>query len=169
MGKSRIIALSLLLLWLMARSATFLVIDQPEKSDAIVVLAGETGRRPSHALALLSQGYASRLIVDVPADATAYGTTYVDLARKWADSLPQASSIEICPIYGLSTKAEARESGECVHRTGGKSVLVVTSDFHTRRSLSIFRHEIKDRRLFRRGRARWNPVRRGMVAAPAMG
>jgi len=145
MGKLRIVAVSLLILWMVSRSGRFLVIDEPQKSDTILVLAGETDRRPSRALDLLAQGYARRIVLDVPATPTAYGTTYVDLARKWVSSLPQASLITVCPIYGLSTKAETIEADTCVRKEGGNSVLIVTSDFHTRRALSIFRHEIKVR------------------------
>ena len=145
MGKWRIVGLSLLLLWMLARSGRFLVVDEPQKSDTILVLAGETDRRPSRALDLLAQGYATHIVLDVPATATAYGTTYVDLARRWAGALPQASLITICPIYGLSTKAEAVEADGCIRKAGGSSILIVTSDFHTRRALSIFRHEIKGR------------------------
>jgi hypothetical protein len=144
MRKWRIIVLALLLVWMMARSGRFLVIDEPRKSDTIVVLAGETDRRPARALELLAQGYASRIVLDVPAGAMAYGTGYVELARKWINSLPQASAITICPIVGLSTKAESMEADVCVRQVGGHSILIVTSDFHTRRAHSIFRHEIKD-------------------------
>jgi hypothetical protein len=38
------------------QAARFLVVDAPEKSDAIVVLAGETKVRPARALELLRQG-----------------------------------------------------------------------------------------------------------------
>jgi uncharacterized SAM-binding protein YcdF (DUF218 family) len=144
MGKWRALAVLLLLLWFASRSGAFLVVDAPLKSDIIVVLAGETDRRPTHALELLSQGYAHQMILDVPGGATAYGTSYVDLARRWMEPLPQASMMTICPIYGLSTKAEAQESYNCIRQGGGSSVLIVTSDYHTRRALSIFRHNIHD-------------------------
>ncbi len=145
MRKSRIVVLALVLIWMVARSGRFLVIDEPRKSDTMVVLAGETDRRPARALDLLAQGYASRMVLDVPAGATAYGTTYVELARRWVDSLPQAPAISICPIAGLSTKAESMEADACVRQLGGNSILIVTSDFHTRRALGIFRHEMKGR------------------------
>lgn len=145
MRKWRIVILALLLVWVVARSGRFLVIDEPRKSDTIVVLAGETDRRPARAVDLLVQGYASRMVLDVPAGATAYGTTSVELARKWVDSLPQATAITICPIVGLSTKAESIEADVCVRQVGGNSILIVTSDFHTRRARSIFCHEMKGR------------------------
>src|SRR5262245_17171106 len=143
--KRRIVAVALLWVWMAYRSGRFLVIDEPQKSETILVLAGETDRRPDRALELLAQGYAGRIVLDVPGGETAYGTSYVQLAEKWVNSLPQASSITVCPIYGLSTKAETSEAEACLRKFGSNSVLIVTSDFHTRRALSIFRHQIRGR------------------------
>jgi uncharacterized SAM-binding protein YcdF (DUF218 family) len=53
--------------------------------------------------------------------------------------------LSICPIDGLSTKAESKDADKCLEGEGGKSVLIVTSDFHTRRALSVFRREIPGR------------------------
>jgi hypothetical protein len=145
MAKRRVVAGALVVIWMAIRSGRFLVIDEPQKSDTILVLAGETDRRPGRALELLNQGYASRIVLDVPAGATAYGTSFVQLAETWVNSLPQASSITVCPIYGLSTKAETSEAEACLQKVGGNSALIVTSDFHTRRALSIFRRQIHDR------------------------
>jgi len=47
-----------------SQAARFLVVDHPEKSDAIVVLAGETRVRPDHGIELLRQGMASHLLLD---------------------------------------------------------------------------------------------------------
>ena len=44
-----------------------LVVDDPQPSDVILVLAGETERRPERALQLLDQGYGRRVVMDVPA------------------------------------------------------------------------------------------------------
>jgi hypothetical protein len=119
-----------------------LVVDAPERSDVILVLAGETERRPERALELLSQGYGRRVVIDVPAGVKTYGFTEVELATKYVHSLPQEPMVEICPIVGLSTKDESHDAERCLVREGGKRILIVTSDFHTRRALSIFRHEI---------------------------
>ena len=125
-----------------ANSAKWLVVDHPEKSDAIVVLAGETDLRPSRALGLLRSSYGRVMVLDVPADATIYQWAQTDLAAKYAQGLPEAGSIKICPIHGLSTKAEADEAGQCLAATDSRKVLLVTSDFHTRRALSIFRTRV---------------------------
>ena len=136
------IAIAVVLLLIAINSAGWLVVDRPEKSDAIVVLAGETERRPALALELLHGGYGRLVILDVPADIRIYQSTQVELAQKWVQSLPEAASIKICPIQGLSTKDEAEEAAQCLADTGSRKVLLVTSDFHTRRALSIFRARI---------------------------
>jgi hypothetical protein len=125
-----------------ANAASFLIIDKPRPSDVIIVLAGETNRRPERALQLLSEGYGRRIVLDVPANSTIYEFTQVQLARQYIHDLPQGASISICPIEGLSTKDESKDAGNCLAREGGKSVLIVTSDFHTRRALSVFRREL---------------------------
>jgi hypothetical protein len=122
-----------------------LVQDSPQRSDIIVVLAGETDHRPARGLELLNLGYAPRMIIDVPAASRLYNVSEVDLARNYVKTLPQATAINICLIEGLSTRAETHDVDRCLAGTSSSHVLIVTSDFHTRRALSIFRHELPSR------------------------
>jgi hypothetical protein len=130
-----------LLALLGANAGRVLVVDSPQRSDVILVLAGETEVRPARALELLNQGYGKRVVLDVPAAAATYHTAEVTLAEQYVHSLPQASLVDVCPIAGLSTRDEAHDAEKCLARNEGR-VLIVTSDFHTRRALAIFRHEI---------------------------
>jgi len=134
--------LAVLSVGLAMKAGSFLIVDAPRSSDVILVLAGETDRRPQRALQLLAQGYGRRVVLDVPAKAKIYEFTQVDLARKYIEDLPQAAPLSICSIEGLSTKEESKDAENCLRREGAKSVLIVTSDFHTRRALEIFRREI---------------------------
>src|ERR1035441_5167030 len=52
---------------LASQAARFLIVDNAQKSDAIVVLAGETSMRPARALELLRQGMAPRMFLDAEA------------------------------------------------------------------------------------------------------
>lgn len=126
----------------LGNAGKMLVADAPESSDVIVVLAGETDRRPALAVELLKRGYARKIIFDVPAQAKVFGFTEMQLAEKYIQSLAQAGAMSICAIEGLSTRDEARDAEKCLAREGGSRVLVVTSDFHARRALDIFRKEI---------------------------
>lgn len=121
-----------------------LVINDPQRSDLIVVLAGETDRRPALALDLLRRGYAPRILLDVPASAKIYDSTLTQIAADYVRKLPVASQIAICPIAGLSTRDESGDVATCLRgEPGATRILLVTSDYHTRRALSIFRHEIR--------------------------
>ena len=64
---------------LAAKAGSFLVVDAPRPSDVILVLAGETDRRPERALQLLAQGYGRRVVLDVP--------TNCEALRIYADSV----------------------------------------------------------------------------------
>src|ERR1700678_3794439 len=127
---------------LAAKAGAFLVLDAPVPSDVILVLAGETDRRPELALQLLAQGYGRRVVLDVPANSKIYKFTAIQLAQKYIQDLPQPAPVSICPIDGLSTRDESKDAKKCLVREGSKSVLIVTSDFHTRRALSVFRREM---------------------------
>ena len=136
------IAITALLFGFASLAGRVLVVDAPERSEVILVLAGETDRRPVRALELLSQGYGKRLIIDVPAEARIYQWSQVELAHRYVESLEHHERISVCPIEGLSTRDESRDAEKCIKSQGGSRVLLVTSDFHTRRALSVFRKEI---------------------------
>jgi len=142
-----IVVLSAFLLFL-TTSGRFLIVNQLQRADVIVVLAGETDRRPSRGLDLLSQGYASRMVLDVQAAARVYDATMLQLAQNYVQSLPNRQSVIICPIVGLSTKIEAQEAAGCLQKLGAHSILLVTSDYHTRRALSTFRHELPGHQVY---------------------
>jgi uncharacterized SAM-binding protein YcdF (DUF218 family) len=138
----RFVVLLLIFVALASQAARLLVVNNPQKSDAMVVLAGDTNVRPAHALALLRQGMAPHLYLDVVVRDQIFDQRLSDLAQKYAASLPEASQISVCPITGLSTNAETNDVNRCLQSAEVRTVLIVTSEFHTRRSLSIFRHRL---------------------------
>jgi hypothetical protein len=135
-------AISALILMWGGFAGNLLIVDAPRPADVILVLAGGPNRRPERALQLLLQGYGRNVVIDVPADAKVYGFAETDLAQRYIEDLPQAAVISVCPIVGLSTRDESKDAEVCLARLGAKSVLLVTSDYHTRRALDVFRHAI---------------------------
>jgi hypothetical protein len=127
-----------------SRAADVLVVDSPRPSDVILVLAGETEKRPEKAVELLDQGYGHKIVMDVPMNSEIYRVTVLQLAQNYVKRLPEASAISICPIVGLSTKAESKEAERCMAGMGARTVLIVTADFHTRRAAQIFRKEVPE-------------------------
>jgi len=140
----RLLLLILLVVFvaLASQAARFLVVDDPQKSDALVVLAGETESRPARGLELLRQGMAPHMFLDVESADVIYDQRLTDLAQKYLNTLPDAGRLSVCPITGLSTKAETDDVRRCLERLDAHRVLIVTSEFHTRRALSIFRRRL---------------------------
>jgi DUF218 domain len=131
---------TILLILLLLTSGSFLIVDQPRRSDVIVVLAGEAERRPARGFELLGSGFAPHLVLDVPVGPTIYNWSPLVLAQKYVDSQRQSAQASVCPIYGRSTKAEAKDVARCLAPLRAHSVLLVTSDYHTRRAVSVFRN-----------------------------
>jgi uncharacterized SAM-binding protein YcdF (DUF218 family) len=143
-----IIAL-LALIWFLEPGSQ-LIINHPEKSDAIVVLAGsETDSRYWRGLELLRAGYGNHLFLDV-VSGVSYGHPLVDLARDFVARTAgtNAAQVSVCPVEGDSTKDEAPQASACLQQLQPKphSVIVVTDDYHTRRALSIFRNRLRQYR-----------------------
>jgi uncharacterized SAM-binding protein YcdF (DUF218 family) len=144
MRKLRVVLIAILaaVLVLSLTSGSFLVVNKPERADVIVVLAGETNWRPARGLQLLRQGYAPRMLLDVPAAGIIYDRSMLNIAQNYVQNLPEGQAVSICPIAGLSTKTEAHDVIGCLKDSGAHRILVVTSDYHTRRARGIFRHEV---------------------------
>ena len=127
---------------LASQAARFLVVDEPEKSDAIVVLAGETNVRADRALELLRQGVAPHVFLDAETRDVIYDQPLVELVQRYVNSLGEANRVSVCQITGYSTIAEADDVSRCLQSLSPHRVLIVTSDYHTRRALMIFRHRL---------------------------
>jgi uncharacterized SAM-binding protein YcdF (DUF218 family) len=139
----RLLVVAVLIGVLMAsQAARFLVVDDPQKSDAIVVLAGETSARPAFALELLRRGMAPRVYMDAEAGEQIYDQRLTDIAQKYVSTLPERNSITVCAIAGRSTAAETVDVARCLQSLGAHRLLLVTSDYHTRRALTIFSHRL---------------------------
>ena len=135
---SFLVAAVLLAMLLLATSGGFLVVNDPRPADLIVVLAGDTDRRPARGLELKRAGQAPELLLDVPANATVFNLPVVDIAQNYVNALPEHDHIHVCPIFGLSTKAETHDVARCIADKAAKKILIVTSDYHTRRALTTF-------------------------------
>src|SRR5271165_3462241 len=110
--KALIVIIVLLILTgalLFLQSGGRLVVNYPEKSDAIVTLGGgQVDARYWRGLELLRAGYGQHLVVDVLAGGT-YGHLYSDLAADFIAHTAgdNASQVSMCIIHGDSTKDEA--------------------------------------------------------------
>jgi uncharacterized SAM-binding protein YcdF (DUF218 family) len=118
-----------------------LVEDNPQRSDLIVVLSGDREDvRFQHGLKLLRNGYANELVLDAT-DWVEYGRSSSDLASEYVRNVApdQAGHLHVCTFVGDSTRLELSEISNCLLSVAPKAqkAIVVTSNFHTRRSLSV--------------------------------
>jgi uncharacterized SAM-binding protein YcdF (DUF218 family) len=129
----------------LAALGNFLVIaGPPQKADVIVVLAGDGfGHRILKAGELIKEGYAPNALISGP-DGN-YGIYECDLAIPFAVRAgdPEAYFTHL-EHHARSTAEEAQEVVRKLRELGVKRVILVTSDYHTRRSGKIFRRAAPD-------------------------
>lgn len=121
--------------------------DEPRPADAIVVLAGdEYGRRTAYAVELWRRG----LVGEGPLVTTG-GVLYDELSwakamRAHALRLGAPAERVIALDRGVTTAEEARFAVELLAGRGDvKTVLLVTSPFHSGRAAALFRAEAAPR------------------------
>jgi uncharacterized SAM-binding protein YcdF (DUF218 family) len=134
-----LVLLGIIAIYLFRHAASFLVASAPEPADLIVVMAGgDDDLRYWNAVKLMHEGYAHRLLLDVYARGKTYGRMDVELAQEFLDRTTPGQSA-LCVAQQNSTYDEARYLARCLEGSGVQSILVVTSDYHTRRALAILR------------------------------
>ncbi len=137
-----VLVLAAVVLFLLSRAGSFLVVDNPHPSDAIVVLEG-SGDTPGfdRAVNLVRQGYAKTILLDAGISQTLYGRSEAELA---ADYLVRAGrlSTQICPTVSGSVFEEVVDVRRCLDRIGARSAILMTDDFETRRTLDIFQKRL---------------------------
>lgn len=118
--------------------------EPPQKSDVILVLAGDaSGSRIIKAAEMVRQGYAPKVLVSGPFGI--YGHYESDLEIPFAvqHGYPE-TYFESFENRAHSTMEEANVVIPRLRQMGAKNVLLVTSDFHTRRAGKIYRHQAPD-------------------------
>jgi len=116
----------------------------PQKADLIVVLAGDGfGRRILTAAELVKDGWAPQALISGPNGH--YGNYECDLAIPFAvrAGYPEAYFIHL-EHHARSTTEEARVVVAKLREMGVKRVILLTSNYHTRRAGAIFRRAAPD-------------------------
>jgi uncharacterized SAM-binding protein YcdF (DUF218 family) len=126
---------------LLTALGSYLVLDQPAvKADAVVVLGGdEFGMRTIKAAQLVEDGYAPYVLLSGPPILLARESELM-LAFAVKQGYP-ASIFQQYPHEANSTREEAAALAPELRRRGVRSILLVTSNYHSRRATHLF-HEI---------------------------
>ena len=130
---------------LLGAFGSFLVRDEPpQKADIAVVLGGDAyGNRILKAADLVRRGFVPNALISGPPGF--YGSNECDLAIPFAERAGYPASYFLHFEHkATSTIDEAKVIAVELRRLGAKRVLLVTSDFHTRRAGKIFRTAAPD-------------------------
>lgn len=157
--KFLVLFLGLMLAWIMLAPflANYLIVEKPvEKADAILVLGGSAVyiERTQKAAALYKEGRAPKILLTDDGEQGGWSKQeqrnpfFVELARNnlIAAGVP-AENIEILEPQVTGTIYEAQVLKKTIIEHGYKSVLLVTSAYHTRRALWTFERVLADQTI----------------------
>jgi len=128
--------------WLSAYGRYLVVDEKPRKSDAIVVLAGETVPRVAKGAALYRENYGDVVIMTGGRLSTKYTEARIMLEE--AADLGVPPSAVMLEEKSQSTYENAVFVKKIIMESNIKSFILVTSSYHTRRSRYIFEKVFKD-------------------------
>ena len=145
LGRAAVLLLVLAVVAVLGWGGDLLVAPDPlpAKADALVVLAGSyrgEQARQEVALRLLEQGQADHLALSA-ARMTYWGEWLPDLMRRYLArryGKEQADRAVLCLHNADSTREEAQALRPCLEEQGWHSLIVVTSNYHTRRARHIW-------------------------------
>jgi len=129
---------------LLRLAGEFWVVDEPpETSDVIVVLSGDNydAERATRAASLFKSGMAPRVVATGRA-LRSYATTTDLMKRDLIEHGVPENAIVPFTHKADDTRDEAAAVSEFVASHGWKKVLLVTSNYHTRRSQYIYEHTL---------------------------
>lgn len=131
--------------WCVPRIGTTLVVQESiGEPDAIVTLASHEWERLPKAVALAKAFPRARVLLTLPSQVTVYnchdcGRRVERLVRAGVES----ERIRVLGLTDTGTRGEALSVLRFTAREGVRRLLVVTSPYHTRRALLVFRYVLR--------------------------
>lgn len=145
-GVAAVVLLALTHRFWLTLLAVFLVVADPlREADAIVPLAGERAR-VVEAARLFRDGYARWFVItDMHVEDPNPRITYTDsvIAQAEEEGLPRAAMV-VAPGTATSTYEEALNLRRLAQARSLRSLIVVTSPYHTRRTRMIMQEVFRD-------------------------
>ncbi|MEZ5399124.1 MAG: YdcF family protein [Bryobacteraceae bacterium] len=125
--------------WLPLLGSALVRAEEPAAADVAVVLAGDSsGLRILRGAELAREGFVRKVVVSGPTGR--YGTSEDKLAIAFAVAKGYPESMfEGMPVNASSTREEAAEIVPRLRRKGVRTILLITSDYHTGRAGRLWR------------------------------
>ncbi len=146
--------------WLPSVGTWLVVSDEVQPSDVIIVLAGNAPNRLEHGDALFQAGIAPLILIsDESVRTHGMDTTWLALHRAGlsAADIPDAALLVLGNPSPESTRDEARRGAQLLADRHLRSAILVTDEFHSRRSSLVFGAEFRRRGLTVRSSPARNP------------
>lgn len=133
-----------------------LIVDMPlQHADALIVMAGSQSERLPVAADLYKRGMAPRILLANDGVSAAFSPEKQrNLYQiEWAVEelvgfgVPREKIVKL-PFYGSATMFDVLAVKKYLVQTGQEKIIVVTSDYHTRRTYWTFRHALKDSAVY---------------------
>ena len=135
---------------LLNRLGQILVHQDPLRpADAITVIPGPGGERMRTGIRLFKEGFAEKMILSGPWPRalvrTAINAGVPSSQIVYRKSTPEDYLCPKCSAPISGTAGDAQVIVRLLEESGMDSIIVVTSDYHSARTASAFRHLLKDR------------------------
>lgn len=125
-------------------AGNFLIINQnPVKSDVIIVLGGDNIQRADYSIKFYKEGYSNMLLFTGGNDA-GNGVREAEAMKNEAIRLTVPSKNIIIENKSISTYENAIFTKKIIMDQGFKSAIIVTSNYHMRRSRLVFNKAFKN-------------------------
>ncbi|MDP2279510.1 MAG: YdcF family protein [Nitrospirota bacterium] len=119
--------------------------DELKPADVIVVLAGEETERVEHGVKLFKEGWSRKDRLILTGGPLVWKYTWATLMREHAVHLGMQKSAILLADKSRTTEEDAIFTKELMDKHGYKSCIIVTSPYHSRRALKIFKRVLGDK------------------------
>lgn len=113
--------------------------DEMKPADVIVVLAGEREERVRYGIKLLNNDWARKDKIIMAGGPLVWKYTWAELMKEQAESLGIPGRKILLENESRSTEEDALYTKEILKKNGFRSIILVTSPYHSRRASLIFR------------------------------
>ncbi|MEW6108970.1 MAG: YdcF family protein [Nitrospirota bacterium] len=112
--------------------------DELKPADVIVVLAGEETERVEYGVGLFKEGWSRKDRIIMAGGPVVWKYSWASLMKKHAEHLGLAEKVILLEDKSRSTEEDAKFTKEILSRNGYKSIILVTSPYHSKRAYKIF-------------------------------
>ncbi len=126
--------------FVLSRAAEMLVKkDEMKPADVIVVLAGEQEERVHYGIKLLKEDWARKDRIIMAGGPLVWKYTWASLMKEQAQALGIPGNKILLADKSRSTEEDALYTKELLRKNGFKSIILVTSPYHSKRASLIFK------------------------------